>query len=65
MDGGYVETDETMIEYLLPGNGEIKQGYVWTIKRLGGDALFALRTCGASLTKPKPANPNEPRGSCY
>lgn len=44
MAGGYVQTDETMIEYLCPGNGETKQGYFWTLKRPGGDALFAWRT---------------------
>ena len=44
MAGGYVETDETMIEYLCPGNGETKQGYFWTLKRPGGDALFVWRT---------------------
>ena len=33
-----------MIEYLQPGNGETKQGYFWTLKRPGGDAVFVWRT---------------------
>lgn len=44
MAGGYVQTDETMIEYLQPGNGETKQGYLWTLKRPEGDAVFVWRT---------------------
>jgi transposase len=44
MAGGYVETDETMIEYLSPGNGETKHGYFWTLRRPGGDSLFVWRT---------------------
>lgn len=43
MAGGYVQVDETMIEYLKPGNGQTKQGYFWTLKRPGGDAVFVWK----------------------
>lgn len=48
MAGGYVQTDETMIEYLEPGNGATKQGYLWTLKRPAGDAVFVWRTSRAA-----------------
>ena len=48
MSGGYVQCDETMIEYLQPGNGETKQGYLWTLKRPEGDAVFVWRTSRAA-----------------
>jgi transposase len=44
MAGGYVQVDETMVEYLQPGNGETKQGYLWTLKQPEGDAVFVWRT---------------------
>lgn len=44
MAGGYVETDETKIEYLDPGNGQTKHGYFWTLKDPCGDAVFHWRT---------------------
>lgn len=42
--GGYVQMDETMIEYLEPGNGQTKHGYLWTFKRPGGDTVFHWST---------------------
>jgi transposase len=44
MAGGYVQTDETKISYLEPGNGQTKSGYFWTLKAPGGDAVFHWRT---------------------
>jgi transposase len=41
LGGGYVQVDETPIEYLVPGNGETKLGYLWTCARPGGDTVFA------------------------
>jgi len=38
--GGYVQVDETPIEYLAPGHGTTKLGYLWTCKRPGGDTVF-------------------------
>ncbi|HEX3625935.1 MAG TPA: transposase, partial [Verrucomicrobiae bacterium] len=38
--GGYVQVDETPIEYLEPGNGKTKQGYFWTFNRPGGESFF-------------------------
>ena len=43
-----MQGDETMIEYLEPGNGETKQGYFWTFKRPGGDAFFVWHTSRAA-----------------
>lgn len=40
MAGGYVQVDETPIEYLAPGHGQTKQGYLWTANKPGGDVLF-------------------------
>jgi transposase len=42
--GGYVQIDETPIEYLSPGHGQTKQGYLWTAHRPGGDTLFRWET---------------------
>jgi transposase len=32
MAGGYVQIDETPIEYLEPGNGSTRQGYLWAFE---------------------------------
>ena len=44
MGGGYVQIDETPVEYLSPGNGQTKQGYLWTCKRPGADVCFTWAT---------------------
>jgi transposase len=41
LGGGYAQIDETPIEYLVPGNGETKLGYMWTCAQPGGDTVFA------------------------
>jgi hypothetical protein len=33
MAGGYVQVDETPIDYLEPGYGRARQGYLWTGSR--------------------------------
>jgi transposase len=48
LGGGYVQIDETPIEYLVPGNGETKLGYLWTCARPGGDVLFHWQTSRAA-----------------
>lgn len=48
MAGGYMQVDETMLEYLEPGHGQTKQGYLWTLKRPEGDAVFVWRTSRAA-----------------
>ena len=48
MAGGYVQVDETPIEYLSPGNGQTKQGYLWVCKRPGADVSFAWKTSRAA-----------------
>ena len=40
LGGGYVQVDETPIEYLVPGHGETKLGYLWICARPGGDTVF-------------------------
>jgi transposase len=42
--GGYVQIDETPVDYLEPGYGKTKQGYLWTGCRPGGDVFFAWHT---------------------
>jgi transposase len=48
MAGGYVQIDETPVEYLSPGNGETKQGYLWACKRPGADVSFTWATSRAA-----------------
>ena len=48
LGGGYVQVDETPIEYLVPGNGQTKQGYFWTAHRPGGDVLYRWETSRAA-----------------
>ena len=40
----YVMVDETPIEYLSPGNGETRLGYLWTCARPGADTIFHWKT---------------------
>jgi transposase len=48
--GGYVQVDETPIEYLAPGHGSTKLGYLWTCKRPGGDTVFYWSTSRGAKT---------------
>ena len=48
MAGGYMQVDETPIDYLEPGNGKTKQGYFWTCSRPGGDVFFQWETSRAA-----------------
>jgi Transposase IS66 family. len=38
--GGYVQIDETPVEYLEPGYGKTKHGYLWTVCRPGKDVFY-------------------------
>ena len=49
MGGGYVQVDETPVDYLEPGHGQTKQGYLWTCSRPGGDVFFRWETSRAAL----------------
>jgi len=49
MGGGYVQVDETPVDYLEPGNGKTKQGYLWTCSRPGGDVFFRWETSRAAV----------------
>lgn len=46
--GGYVQIDETPVEYLEPGYGKTKQGYLWTICRPGQDVFYWWNTSRAA-----------------
>jgi len=48
MAGGYVQVDETPINYLEPGHGRTKQGYLWTGSRPGSDVFFHWATSRAA-----------------
>ena len=48
MAGGYVQVDETPVNYLEPGNGQTKQGYFWTASRPQGDVFFRWQTSRAT-----------------
>jgi transposase len=49
MGGGYVQVDETPVDYLEPGNGKTRQGYLWTCSRPGGDVFFRWETSRAAV----------------
>jgi transposase len=44
MAGGYVQVDETPIDYLEPGHGKTRQGYFWTGSCPGGDVFYRWET---------------------
>jgi transposase len=48
MAGGYVQVDETPINYLEPGYGRARQGYLWTGCRPGGDVFYRWETSRAA-----------------
>ena len=48
MAGGYVQVDETPIDYLEPGNGKTRQGYLWTGSRPKADVFFHWETSRAT-----------------
>lgn len=48
MAGGYVQIDETPIDYLEPGHGSTRQGYLWTCLRPKGDVFYSWQTSRAA-----------------
>jgi transposase len=48
MGGGYVQVDETPVDYLEPGHGKTRQGYLWTCSRPGGDVFYRWETSRAA-----------------
>jgi transposase len=42
--GGYVQIDETPVDYLEPGHGKTKRGYLWAGCRPGGDVFYWWNT---------------------
>ena len=49
MGGGYVQVDETPVDYLEPGHGKTRQGYLWTCSRPDGDVVFRWETSRAAV----------------
>ena len=48
--GGYVQIDETPIEYLVPGHGQTKTGYLWVVNNpQSGEMLFTWHTSRAAV----------------
>jgi transposase len=48
LSGGYVQVDETPVEYLSPGHGQTKQGYLWAANQPKGDVFFGWQTSRAA-----------------
>ena len=48
LGGGYVQVDETPINYLEPGYGRARRGYLWTGSRPGGDVFYHWDTSRAA-----------------
>jgi len=47
-ESNYIQMDETPVEYLAPGNGQTKQGYLWVCNRPGADVVFHWQTSRAA-----------------
>jgi transposase len=46
---GYVQIDETPVEYLVPGHGQTKTGYLWAVSNLQrGEVFFQWHTSRAA-----------------
>jgi transposase len=58
MAGGYVQVDETPVNYLEPGHGRTRQGYLWTASRPKNDVFFhwEISRAAACLDHVVPAN---------
>lgn len=52
LDGGYVQVDETPIEYLSPGHGHTKTGYLWSAHRPGADTFYTWHASRAAACLP-------------
>jgi transposase len=48
LSGGYVQIDETPIEYLSPGHGSTRLGYLWTYNAPGNAVFYDWRTSRAA-----------------
>ena len=48
MSGGYIQVDETPVDYLDPGRGKTGQGYLWTCASPRGDVVFHWETSRAA-----------------
>ncbi len=57
MAQGYVQVDETPIEYLAPGHGQTKQGYLWTCCQPGKDVFYHWETGRGADCLPRVVGP--------
>ena len=48
MAGGYIQVDETPVQYLEPGYGQTRQGYLWVSSAPGADVVFRWETSRAT-----------------
>jgi transposase len=48
LSGGYVQIDETPVDYLDPGRGKTAQGYLWVCASPQGDVVFHWETSRAA-----------------
>jgi transposase len=53
LDDDYAQFDETAVQYLLPGSGRAQNGFLWVVKRPGGDAAFHWATTRAATVLEK------------
>ena len=58
MAGGYVQVDETPINYLEPGYGRARQGYLWTSSWPGGDVFYHWEQSRAAACLQEMVPPN-------
>ena len=49
--GGYVQMDETYVQFLEPGNGKSIKGYLWGCNRPGGDVFYDWSTGGRGMNR--------------
>jgi transposase len=57
LGNAYVQVDETPIEYLAPGHGQTKQGYLWTCCRPGKDVFYHWETGRGADCLPRVVGP--------
>ena len=50
-DGGYVQMDETHVQFLDPGNGKSIKGYLWGCNRPGGDVFYDWSSGGRGMDR--------------
>jgi hypothetical protein len=49
--GGYIQMDETPVQFLEPGNGKTIKGYLWGCNRPGGDVFYDWSSGGRGMDR--------------